>query len=91
MEIRKQDNEPAKMSFSVGDVVQLKSGGPAMTVTKVYCDRKVDTLWFNSAKSHSLTEVEEDALQIMTNSPILVKAQKTGKKAIVQVEEATTV
>ena len=34
------------MNFSPGDIVQLKSGGPLMTVTSVTADR-VDCMWFS--------------------------------------------
>ena len=33
--------------FAIGDVVQLKSGGPLMTVTKVF-KNEVNTTWFPS-------------------------------------------
>lgn len=42
------------MSFKVGDIVQLKSGGPKMTVTDpdAYGD-KIDTTWFAGAKKET--------------------------------------
>lgn len=46
------------MSFKIGDVVKLKSGGPDMTVTYTGSDGKLDCTWFNregvvySAQSH---------------------------------------
>jgi uncharacterized protein YodC (DUF2158 family) len=39
------------MAFSVGDIVQLKSGGPKMTVNDVARgDGKVVCVWFAGAK-----------------------------------------
>ena len=34
------------MAFGKGDVVQLKSGGPAMTIKKVYPDGSYACQWF---------------------------------------------
>jgi uncharacterized protein YodC (DUF2158 family) len=36
--------------FKVGDVVQLKSGGPAMTVSRVYESGIVTAQWFDIGK-----------------------------------------
>jgi len=36
--------------FTVGDVVQLKSGGPKMTVTNVL-EKSVHTSWFAGSKN----------------------------------------
>lgn len=35
------------MNFQPGDVVQLKSGGPLMTVSKIDSDGDVYCTWFN--------------------------------------------
>lgn len=35
--------------FNIGDIVQLKSGGPKMTVTRVQ-DKHVSTAWFAGSK-----------------------------------------
>jgi uncharacterized protein YodC (DUF2158 family) len=35
--------------FKIGDIVQLKSGGPKMTITKVL-DEFVHTAWFAGSK-----------------------------------------
>ncbi|RAU19600.1 DUF2158 domain-containing protein [Nitrincola tibetensis] len=35
--------------FNIGDIVQLKSGGPKMTVTQVR-DKYVSTAWFAGSK-----------------------------------------
>lgn len=34
------------MNWNKGDVVQLKSGGPIMTVTDIYSDGSVGCTWF---------------------------------------------
>ena len=35
------------MAFNIGDVVQLNSGGPKMTVEKMRQDGNVDCVWFD--------------------------------------------
>lgn len=44
-----------KHEFSVGDTVQLKSGGPVMTVADVpdFSDRNVRCQWFGGKKLES--------------------------------------
>lgn len=37
--------------FKVGDVVQLKSGGPALTVSQVYDGPTVKVDWFDGGKA----------------------------------------
>lgn len=32
--------------FQVGDTVQLKSGGPKMTITYICLGNEVETMWF---------------------------------------------
>jgi uncharacterized protein YodC (DUF2158 family) len=41
-----------KDSFQIGDVVQLKSGGPAMTVDEVTAADGVWAVWFAYGKDH---------------------------------------
>ena len=44
------------MAFKIGDVVQLKAGGPIMTVTEVGTSNgkpTVWTVWFEGAKEHT--------------------------------------
>ena len=41
----------ASMQFKVGDVVQLKSGGPHMTVVTVGNDGHIHVVWFNQDSS----------------------------------------
>jgi uncharacterized protein YodC (DUF2158 family) len=47
--------------FKVGDVVQLKSGGPKMTVTTIRTD-SLDCSWFEGVKQHE-GNFPPDALQ----------------------------
>ncbi|MEZ7809957.1 YodC family protein [Alcaligenes phenolicus] len=37
-------------SFEMGDIVILKSGGPKMTVTEVFKDSSVRTVWFAGSR-----------------------------------------
>ena len=39
------------MSFAIGDLVRLKSGGPDMTVTRESHEGYVQTTWFAGKKS----------------------------------------
>jgi len=49
--------------FKIGDIVQLKSGGPAMTVAKIRdADKEYRCAWFKGA-SHESGFFVEDALQ----------------------------
>lgn len=38
------------MAFKKGDLVELKSGGPVMTVNAAYPDGDVNTVWFSGKK-----------------------------------------
>lgn len=55
------------MSFKIGDVVRLKSGGPAMTVTGVPSNGSgvLTCIWFvgTSAAEASTVNVHTDALE----------------------------
>ena len=39
--------------FNIGDVVQLKSGGPKMTVTRINEEQHITTAWFAGSKKES--------------------------------------
>ena len=39
-----------KSIFKIGDLVQLKSGGPAMTVNHIYSDGDMLCVWFAGSK-----------------------------------------
>lgn len=57
------------MSFDVGDVVQLKSGGPLMTVSGYSSDEQVICVYFSDEKKiireifveRALLKVDEDS------------------------------
>lgn len=40
-------------AYKIGDIVQLKSGGPKMTVTKIFDDDSVHTSWFAGSKKET--------------------------------------
>jgi uncharacterized protein YodC (DUF2158 family) len=40
-------------TFKIGDLVQLKSGGPVMTVEKVFSEGGVRCTWFSGAKHNT--------------------------------------
>src|SRR5512146_988516 len=40
------DEQASKREFQVGDVVQLKSGGPRLTVVELFDDGHVGLMWF---------------------------------------------
>ena len=50
--------------FKVGDVVQLKSGGPTMTVTDVAGTDAVSCVWFDSNNKETSGKYPEAALNI---------------------------
>lgn len=49
--------------FEKGSVVQLKSGGPKMTVDAVYADGDVRVVWFAGSKMESKV-VTQDSLNL---------------------------
>lgn len=52
------------MSFQAGDVVQLKSGGPLMTVVETNDPGMVSCIWFNSENVVQEKAFSEDTLKI---------------------------
>ncbi|KJK14710.1 YodC family protein [Pseudomonas sp. 2(2015)] len=56
------------MTFEIGDVVIMKSGGPAMTVVNLYNDEhsgrpQVRCSWFNSAEALQYQSFIPEALR----------------------------
>lgn len=49
--------------FTKGDVVQLKSGGPAMTVSTKWGDGRILCAWFDSAEKYQSQDFEPDSLK----------------------------
>lgn len=41
------------MEFKIGDVVELKSGGPPMTVSSIGDRGAVNTVWFTSTNTNA--------------------------------------
>jgi uncharacterized protein YodC (DUF2158 family) len=54
------------MTYKVGDVVLLKSGGPKMTVIAVHDDAMVYTSWFAGAKNER-AHFDVSALELAKN------------------------
>lgn len=57
----------SQRALEVGDVVKIKSGGPAMTVLQVASPQTVKVVWFDNQQSLRTAEVT-------INSLILTKA-----------------
>lgn len=70
MDEEKPMDKTAESPFKPGDVVAIHSGGPAMTVNKIFpASRQVEVVWFNEATLMTsnvewvvlgLAEVDED-------------------------------
>jgi uncharacterized protein YodC (DUF2158 family) len=64
----KRNDQMNERKFKVGDVVSLKSGGPWMTVTRIWMDEahnpNVDTAWFTSGGKESKGSFLEDWLEL---------------------------
>ncbi|MBD8008758.1 YodC family protein [Acinetobacter pecorum] len=52
------------MSFNVGEVVQLKSGGPLMTVSETNDAGVVECTWFNSENNIQKQAFNQEMLKI---------------------------
>jgi len=50
------------MAFKIGDIVQLKSGGPKMTVVQISSSTNIFCSWFAGAK-HERANFHPDSLQ----------------------------
>lgn len=51
-------------AFKVGDVVCAKAGGPNMTVSSVYSNESVMTIWFNHKDKLLSGNFPSDALDL---------------------------
>ena len=49
--------------FKTGDVVQLKSGGPAMTVSKEQGNGELFCQWFDATEKYQSQSFESDSLK----------------------------
>ena len=60
----------AKKTFGVGSVVQLASGGPKMTITKIYVDTNRDPNhrdiavcgWFDNENAYNVKDIPVSAV-----------------------------
>ncbi len=50
------------MALKIGSTVQLKSGGPVMTVVKIEDVNRIACLWYASAQGEFRTHVFSEAL-----------------------------
>ena len=79
----------SKMKFSTGDLVQLKSGGPVMTV-EGHINIDVDVVWFVGTK-YTSNSFKPDMLEMATKPIITVRAEKQSKKLITKTEDAVLI
>ncbi|WP_080582709.1 YodC family protein [Sinorhizobium fredii] len=56
------------MAYKIGDIVQLKSGGPKMTVTEISPNDHVWTSWFAGAKNEK-ARFHIETLQVAKDEP----------------------
>jgi uncharacterized protein YodC (DUF2158 family) len=52
----------AEQQLKVGDVVQLKSGGPAMTVSSITPGGAVECMWFDKKNERNFDTFPRDTL-----------------------------
>jgi uncharacterized protein YodC (DUF2158 family) len=61
--VKKEKRKGEKMTFKIGDIVQLKSGGPLMTITSLpepeMGTTKYGCNWFNGKKIEYAGFIEE--------------------------------
>jgi len=60
--------------FKEGDVVQLKSGGPKMTVERVHSESQYECQWFSGSK------LEEGFFPGISLIPVVPEEKKPEKK-----------
>lgn len=60
-----QENE-----FKIGDVVRLKSGGPTMTVNKIWEDSeyRIGCVWFDDSNKQSVASFHPETLKLASTS-----------------------
>jgi uncharacterized protein YodC (DUF2158 family) len=76
------------MAFKTGDIVQLKSGGPAMTVEQVV-NRTVDAVWFFKGERRRTMFHEDTLMRLPSLNGGLVPAESADlyKKAQEQADQ----
>ena len=72
--------------FQIGDVVQLKSGGPKMTIAAVKSDRAI-CVWFNKRDAYH----EEKTAEFLVPTLTLLSGREKAPEPAVQSPEAMDV
>ena len=67
------------MTFKVGDIVQLKSGGPKMTVATEVSGKNLWASWFAGAK-HERGNFHIDAIELVPATPSAGSTASAPKK-----------
>lgn len=60
-----------KSTFTEGDVVMLKSGGPKMTIAKIHHDRQCYCNWFEGNKHFYATFPESSLIDPPKDTPVM--------------------
>lgn len=66
----------AENIFELGTVVQLKSGGPKMTVSRIK-DENIECTWFN--KDNQMVSSEFNVMLLYVPEPIMTKPSEQWK------------
>jgi uncharacterized protein YodC (DUF2158 family) len=56
------------IEINVGDVVQLTSGGPRMTVDRIdhsYCHQPIKCIWFNKTDELKYAQFSHESLKVL--------------------------
>jgi uncharacterized protein YodC (DUF2158 family) len=62
-------NETDSGSFKDGDIVELKSGGPAMTVERAISASTIKCVWFDASGALKRDQFGASSLKAVTRSP----------------------
>lgn len=54
------------LDIKAGDLVQLKSGGPIMTVSRIHFGRECECVWFDERNKAHFIYIFKDALDVVT-------------------------
>lgn len=69
-----------KTTFKIGELVELKSGSPKMTVTEITAQDKVRCSWFVGSK-HNTAVFPSKSLQVPGADPQIARMHEALKKA----------
>jgi uncharacterized protein YodC (DUF2158 family) len=70
------------MAFKIGDIVQLKSSGPRMTVTGLGNEashESVSCMWFDGKQQHHQGEFPPDALKVASEPTVGAVARRLAR------------